>query len=289
MKICVSTYSFHQLLGQGKIKQPNCIELAKTMGFDAVELAGLQCDENEIPEYAALIKKESVRVGIPVKCMTVHADFLNGCGGDTKAEIERVKSLVDAGRIIGLEMIRHDAAWQNPKPFNKVIPVLADAVRKVSEYAEKCGIKTMVENHGYFCQGTERMAKLYEAVDHKNFGLLLDMGNFTFADEAPEISFSKLAPYAFHIHAKDMYVRSASAPCPGRGFSWKSQSGKYIRGAIIGHGEVDILHCLQALKKAEYTGDITIEYEGIENCEEGIAIGLENLKLYLETAGFEVS
>ena len=32
----------------------------------------------------------------------------------------------------------------------------------------------MVENHGYFAQDSDRVEKLINAVDHPNFGLLLD-------------------------------------------------------------------------------------------------------------------
>ena len=67
---------------------------------------------------------------------------------------------------------------------------------------------------------------------------------------------------------------------PGRGF-FRSRGGRYLRGTIIGHGDVPVAACLGILKEAGYAGGLGIEFEGMEDCLEGIAIGLENLRRYL--------
>ena len=38
----------------------------------------------------------------------------------------------------------------------------------MTEYAAAKGIKTMVENHGFFCQDSDRVEKLVTAVAHPN-------------------------------------------------------------------------------------------------------------------------
>jgi sugar phosphate isomerase/epimerase len=127
------------------------------------------------------------------------------------------------------------------------------------------------------------MEKLYQAVNHENFGLLTDMGNFLCADEAPDKAFGRLAPYAFYAHAKDFHVKSAMLPDPGEGF-FRSRSGNYLRGAIIGHGNVPVLHCIRALKNAKYDGYVAIEFEGMEEPVQAITIGLNNLRRYITEA-----
>ena len=69
----------------------------------------------------------------------------------------------------------------------------------------------MVENHGFYVQDSERVEKLYAAVDNKNFGLLTDMGNFLCADEDPASAFARVAPYAYYVHAKDFIVKPFKA------------------------------------------------------------------------------
>ena len=38
--------------------------------------------------------------------------------------------------------------------------------------------QTMIENHGYFCQDSDRVERIITGVSHKNFGALIDIGNF---------------------------------------------------------------------------------------------------------------
>ena len=142
----------------------------------------------------------------------------------------------------------------------------------------------MVENHGFFCQDSERVEKLVNGVNHPNFGLLIDMGNFLCVDEDPTAALGRLMPYAFHVHAKDFHVKSGNEPNPGEGW-FQSRAGNYLRGAIIGHGDVPIVQCLRLMKKADYDGVLSIEFEGIEEPLKGIAIGLENLRRFVRMAG----
>ncbi|MCB0092362.1 MAG: sugar phosphate isomerase/epimerase, partial [Caldilineaceae bacterium] len=154
---------------------------------------------------------------------------------------------------------------------------LAEGCRAVTEYAAAKGIKTMVENHGFFCQESTRVEKLVTAVDHANFGVLIDMGNFLCADDEPASAVGRLMPFAFHCHAKDFHVRSGNEVAPGRGW-FQSRAGNYLRGAIIGHGNVPVLQCLKVMQRDGYDGVLSIEYEGIEDVLTGIEIGHENLR-----------
>lgn len=283
MEAAVSSYSFQKLLNDGTYNQFSIIEKAKEMGFSAIEFVDIvPHDGTDKKEYAKKLKEESERVGIEISAFTFGADFLNGSDGDTKAEIERVKSQVDIAEILGVKVIRHDATrGADGKTFEMVLPVLADACREVTEYAQKKGIKTTVENHGFFCQDSSRVLALYSAVNHENFGLLCDMGNFLCADENPLDAVSKVAPFALYVHAKDFHVLLSEGADPGVGF-FRSRGGNYLRGAIVGHGNVPVRTCLYLLKKAGYDGYVTIEFEGLEENISALSMGLENLKRYIK-------
>lgn len=287
MQFAVSSYSFSQLLKTGALNQLTCIAKAKELGFDAIEFAEIQPhDGSSQLVYAAKLREEAARQGIAISCLAVGADFLNGSGGDLQAEIERVKRQVDVAVALGAPRMRHDVS-SGDKPgapgwrsFATVLPILADACRQIASYAEQQGIRTMVENHGFFCQDAERLEQLHDAVGHPNFGLLLDMGNFLCVDEDPALACARLAPHAIYVHAKDFHVKSAMEPAPGEGF-FRSRSGNYLRGAIIGHGNVPVQQCLYALERHGYDGTIAVEFEGLENCLQGIAIGFANLRRLL--------
>lgn len=284
MQIGVSSYSFVRLVRSGALEQKDVIQKAKEIGFDVIEFSKIILPEGkDLATYAQELREEADRVGIGIANYTIGADFLRGSGGDLHAEIERTKSEVDIAEILGVPGMRHDASagWPadhaGPKSFAAALPRLAEGCRAVTEYAASKGIKTMVENHGWFCQESLRVEQLVTAVDHPNFGVLVDMGNFLCADDEPTRAVSRLMPYAFHCHAKDFHVKSGSEVDPGEGW-FGTRAGNYLRGAIIGHGDVPVMQCLQIIHREGYDGVLSVEYEGIEDVLTSIQIGHDNLR-----------
>ena len=290
MKIGVSSYSFHQLVSTGAMTQLEIIGKAKEMGFDVIEFSTFTLPEGETPlSFAPKVREECDRVGLAVANYTIYADFLNGSNGDWQAEVERLKDEVRVAAILGSPGMRHDATWgparerTGARSFDALLPILADGCRAVAEYAQSFGIRTMVENHGYFAQDSERVEKLVTAVNHPNFGLLVDMGNFLCADEDPAIAVARVLPYAFHVHAKDFHVKSGLEPSPGEGW-FPSRAGSHLRGAIIGHGNVPVAQCVRLLRRSGYDGVLSVEFEGLEDPLKGIPLGLANLRRFVEQA-----
>jgi len=284
MQIGVSSYSFIRLVESGQMEQKEVIAKAKEIGFDVIEFSKIILPEGKtLPDYARELRVEADRVGMKIVNYTIWGDFLSGTDGDVQAEIERLKSEVDVAEILGAPGMRHDASYGWPdnhvglKSFAAALPRLAEGCRGVTEYAASKGIKTMIENHGWFCQESLRVEQLVTAVDHPNFGVLLDMGNFLCADDDPVIAVSRIMPYAFHCHAKDFHMKSGIEVDPGVGW-FTSRARNYLRGAIIGHGNVPMMQCLRIMHGAGYDGVLSIEFEGIEDVLTGIQIGHDNLR-----------
>ncbi|MBQ7721545.1 MAG: sugar phosphate isomerase/epimerase [Kiritimatiellae bacterium] len=270
------------------MKQIDVIKAAKDAGFDIIEFSTIAVpDGKTLEDYAAELRAEADSVGIPIANYTIGADFVNGSGGDVDAEVERLKREVDVAEILGAPGMRHDITYSLPKDgprtFENALGRIAPAVRAVTEYAATKGIRTMTENHGFISQDSVRVEKLVGAVDNPNFGVLLDLGNFLCADEDPAIAVGRLAPYAFHAHAKDFHVKSGNGMNPGDGW-FMSRGGNYLRGAIIGHGDAPLLQSIRALKRTGYDGVLSVEFEGMEDPLEGIRIGQANLRRLVELA-----
>ena len=282
MKIGVSSYSFQQLINSGKETQLTIMKKAKEMGFDGIEFIDLSAPEGmSETEFASLIREESEKLSLPVIAYTISANLLNDKG--LEAEVERICRKVDVAEILGAGCMRHDAAWGMPDNsksyagFEQILPTLVDGCRKVTEYAKEKGIVTMIENHGFFCQDSERVEKIICGVGNPNFGVLLDVGNFSCADENSAVATGRLASYIKHIHAKDFHIKNGNGLNPGKGF-FKSRGGNYLRGSIIGHGDIPVYQCLSIAKAAGYDGYVSVEFEGMEDCITGIEVGFENLK-----------
>lgn len=282
MKTGVSSYSFDKLIRSGAETQLSVMKKAAEMGFEGIEFTDLSAPDGvSESSYAELIRGESERLSLPVISYTVSANLLGENGLD--AEVERVCRKVDVAAILGVKVMRHDAAWAPPTGkesyvgFEQVLPVLVEGCRRITEYAASKGIETTIENHGHFCQDSDRVERIITGVGNPNFGLLLDIGNFSCVDEDNRIAVGKLARYAKHVHAKDFHIKSGDGFKPLGGYG-TTRAGNYIRGAIIGHGNVPVMQCLSVLKANGYDGFVSVEFEGMEDCLDGISIGCENLK-----------
>lgn len=280
--IACSTYSFNQLITKGALTQLTSLEEAQKMGFDAIEIVDLIHDKNVTEEeYVYQLKAELDRLNLPITSFTFGADLLKKNHEDSKKEMNRIKKMIDYASILETPRIRHDVTWgEKGVTFDNVLPQLIESCQEIADYANKKGITSMVENHGFFVQDSSRMEKLYTGINQINFKLLADMGNFLCVDESPIDAMSKLAPYVGYAHVKDFHMKPGSETDPGESF-FKTRGSNYLRGAIIGHGNVPILQCLSILKEAGYTGPLAIEFEGIEDNLKGLSISLNNLKKYL--------
>ena len=291
MNIGVSLYSFHEYAADDKLGVKGCIDKAKEIGFDGIDLVEGTCktfdNKNEYIAYAKDIGDYCRSVDIKPVCFCVGSDFLNGSGGDLNKEIERVKSIVDIAAAYGVGIMRHyatpgyPASVKNGRSFDCVVGRIAEGYRAVTEYAATLGIRTCVENHGFFVQDPLRVEKLVNTVDHPNFGALVDIGNFACADAPSPYAVGIMAPYAFHAHAKDFHVKPGTGDNPGTGW-FRSRGGNYLRGSIIGHGDIPVHQCVRILKNAGYEGYLNIEFEGMEDPIKGITIGYQNLKHFVE-------
>ncbi len=279
MKYSVSSYSFSQLTNSGKKSEIELISLAKEMGFDGIEFAEIHTPEGKDKiEYAKELKSEAEKCDINIVAYCIGADLLKG-----ESETARLKSEIDVCEALGAPLMRHDGASgynkevRSNRGFNNALPVIIDGYKTVTEYAKTKGIQTAIENHGFFCQDSFRVEAIINGVHDDNFGALVDIGNFLCADEDPAKAVGNVAPYAKHVHAKDFHVKNGSEFVPPDGF-FMTRGGNFLRGAIIGHGDVPVLQCLRILKKSGYDGYVTVEFEGMEDCLNGIKCGLNTLK-----------
>lgn len=164
MKIGVSLYSFHAYAGEDSLGMKGCIAKAKEIGCEGVDFVETQHESQEAYlAHAREIGAYCREMGVEAVCFCVGSDFLNGSGGDVDAEIARVKGRVDIAAAYGCKLMRHDATpgYPNDKKFGRsfdaVLPILTKAYREVTEYAEQKGVKTCIENHGFFAQDAERV------------------------------------------------------------------------------------------------------------------------------------
>lgn len=286
MKISVSAYSFYQYINAGKMMLIDTVRTAHELGFEAIEFLDMPgADYAEQLDFADKLRCEADKYGMTINAYTIGANLYYDTKEGSDAEVERLCAQVDIAARLGCSVMRHDVCYGTGKTgssrsFGLMLPTIAANARAVTEYAAAKGVRTCVENHGYVAQDSYRVEQLFNAVAHDNFGLLVDVGNFVCADEDNATAVSRVAPYAVHVHAKDMY--KSDKPLEGYG---QTRGCNYFKGAIVGEGDVDVEKCIKILHRAGYDGYCSIEFEGSEDCIDAIRKGRENLLGMIERLG----
>lgn len=277
MKVGLSTYSLSRAIRDERLSVPDAIDWIADNGGEHVEIvpSGFALEEDE--RLVTRIRERAGKAGLELSSYTIGANFLAGDETARKAEIRRVKRHVDIGAKLGVTLMRHDAGSRPPaeatfRQFQADLPVLADACREIAEYAAQYGITTSVENHGFHCQASARVHALVDEVNCSNFRTTIDIGNFLCADEDPVSGVSRNIGIASMVHVKDFYRRYADEK-PSEGW-FSSMGGVFLRGAIVGQGDLDIPKLLRIVKHAGYDGYLSVEFEGLEDCFLGSKAGI---------------
>lgn len=286
MKTCVSSYSFQPMLSSGELTQLQLIGKVKEMGFDGIEFIDLMPENGmSVEEYAKRLRDESEKKNLPIVNYTIGAELLNR---PLDEECERLFKQVDIAEILGASGMRHDATGGFNAPqsaycgFDQALPTLIEGCRRVTEYAAEKGISTMVENHGYFAQDSDRSKSSSRELQTRT-----SVCSLTWATSpAPMTLRTRRWAESQNTQSTSMprisTSRAAQSPIPAR--ILPQQSRNYLRGAVIGHGNIPVAQCIGILKRAGYDKYVSIEFEGIEQTVTGIEIGLENLKRFIAEA-----
>jgi sugar phosphate isomerase/epimerase len=281
MKLGLSSYSLFSSLKSKEFDILDVIQWVADQGGEHVEIVPLGFTLDDNPQLVETVRKKAIEVGIEISNYAIGANFITEDKAAYEQEIERVKKQVLIANELGVKLMRHDVAWRmigdnSIENFEKDLPRLVEACQRIADFAADYGITTSIENHGYYVQASDRVQSLLNHVNKPNFKTTLDTGNFLCVDENPLSAIKKNLPYTSMLHIKDFYYRPFYKN-PGEGWS-KTDGGNYIRGSIIGHGDLDIYEILKLIKESEYDGYVSIEFEGMEECKQGSRISLDNVR-----------
>jgi sugar phosphate isomerase/epimerase len=286
----VSSYSFDQRLRTGDMDIFDVIDWVAASDAEHLELAVLSDDADApVPgigwdaDRLDRVRAAAEAAGVTLSNIAVGARFWSPEGEDVASAVARVRAYVDLASRLGIERMRHDVVAHPGLPgddtpmFEEALPVIVAASKEIAQYAATRGITTSLENHGFFVQAAERVRRIVLGVDEPNFKTTLDVGNFVCVDEDPTAVVPQNLPYAMVLHLKDFYIRDTD---PGEGW-FRSRGGKYLRGAIVGNGDLDLVSVARSIRESGYSGYVSIEFEGAEDCLLGIRRGLANARRLL--------
>ncbi len=284
MKIGLSSYSLYRALLSGQMNLLDIVDWTAQNGGEHLEVVDLGTQLANDKNLAKEIAERAKANGIALSSYTVGANFITESEEAFEKEVQRILNQVEIAAILGVKRMRHDAGSRpveetTQENFDADLPQLIAACQTIADYAARYDIVTSVENHGYHLQASERVLRLIAGVNRENFRTTLDIGNFLCVDEDSIASTKNNISYASMVHFKDFYRRHPNSN-PGEGW-FRSKAGYHLRGAIVGHGDIDIPAVAEIIKSSGYDGFVSLEFEGMEECTRGTKIGLDNLKRYL--------
>ena len=269
-RIAVSTYSFWQFRNDDLRDIGRCIDLAAEMGFDGVEILHRQM-QNESNDYLQSLKRRAFVNGLDLCGFSTHQDFLNPDAAVRKQNVAHTIHCIELAYQLGIPTIRvNTGRWGTSKDFDELMKNrgiepprvghtdeegfgwVIDGFQECIRAAERCGVIMGLENHWGLGRTPEGVLRVVEAVNSPWLQVTLDTGNFL---EDPYDRLEKLAARTILVHAKTYYG----------GGTWYTLDLDYERIASL-------------LRKHEYRGYVSLEFEGKEDPKIGVPKSLAMLR-----------
>jgi L-ribulose-5-phosphate 3-epimerase len=205
-EISLAQWSLHQALHKGEFDNLGFPQVAKELGFLAIEYVNsFWKDKATDAAYLTELKKRCADLG--VTSVLIMCDGEGALGDpDAQARQQAVNNhhrWVDAATALGCKAIRVNA--QSRGSFEEQQKLAADGLRSLCEYGDKAGIDVIVENHGGLSSNGKWLAGTLKLAGHPRCGALPDFGNFNIsATESYDryLGVDELMPFARGVSAK---------------------------------------------------------------------------------------
>ena len=256
-RIGVSSYSFWRFKNDAYRPIEKCVDLAAGIGFDGVEILQKQMPDTSRGALQK-IKRHAFLLGMDLMGFSTHQDFVSPDKEERQKNIDHTLDTIEQAYQLGIPTLRlNTGRWGTIKTFDELManrgiePRLEgvtedegfkwviDSVEKLMPKAEQCGVILGLENHWGLGLTPEGVMRVVNAINSPWLKVTLDTGNFL---EDPYDRLKQLAAETVLLQAKTYYG----------GGTWYTLDLDYARIAAI-------------MKKANYRGYVSLEFEGNED------------------------
>lgn len=277
IKLGVSSYSYWHFK-TAKVSIETVIDKAADLGFEGVDILHRQMELGEKDpitadhrSYFQKLKRHAFRSGVDLICLSIHQDFVDPKPEERQRNIEHTLKCIEMAYEMGIPCIRlNSGRWNTIASFDDLMkargeePILEgfkeedgfkwciDSIQQCLARAAERGVILALENHWGLTRTPEGLLRVLKAIESPWLGGLMDTGNFL---EEPYEKLKQIAPKTVFVQAKTYYG----------GGEWYTLDLDYARIAKI-------------LREVNYTGYVSLEFEGKEDPDSGVKKSLEVLR-----------
>lgn len=274
IKIGLSTYSYWHFRTD-RVPIETVIDKAAALGVEGVDILHRQMDGGDQAiqsrDYMNKLKRQAFVNGVALISLSIHQGFVYPDAAERKKNIDHTIRCMEMCYQMGIPCLRlNTGRWNTTKSFDDLMknrgiePVLPghtedegfkwciDSIQQLLPKAQELGILLALENHWGLARTPEGQLRIIDALKSPWVGGLMDTGNFL---EDPYDKLKMIAPKTVFVQAKTYYG----------GGEWYSLDLDYKRIA-------------QILRDANYTGFVSLEFEGKENPDVAVPKSLAVLR-----------
>jgi hypothetical protein len=228
-------------------------------GVFEVELCQIHFQENT-RDYIGLLKNALEDAGVSLRALPIDVGNLSDPDPAHRDEdIAEITQWFDVAATLGAEFVRVRIGDGSVDDLREDDSSVVESLNTLADRAESRGLRLLIENHGGASSTPDVLASIIDKVGRTRLGMLLDLGNFEpisevstariLGHDADDSSLeteqvyeriAKIAPFASLVHAKAYDPRTDGTPL------------------------LDLDRALTIVADAGYTGDVSIEWEGLQ-------------------------
>ncbi len=199
--ISCESYSLRELIGSGQLTLLTFPAFVKNLGITGVTLNDMFFESWD-KDYLDRLKQAVADAGCVVTGMIIEGNLATGDEGARRAQIEEDLRKLRAAAYLGAPVVRINIGGTDDEQQDPTVGVerVVAAFREMLPVAKELGVKITIENHGGVSKKADWILRVIKGTDPKWVGSCLDFGNWP--DEVRYEECRKLAPYAYHVHAK---------------------------------------------------------------------------------------
>jgi sugar phosphate isomerase/epimerase len=269
-RFALATYSIWRFKDEFKLPIEECIDLAAEWGFDGLDILHIQMDRED-RSYLQMLKRRALLNSIDLCGLSIHQGFVTPDAEKRQADIDHTIKMIEMAYTLGIPCMRlNTGRWRTVVDFDEFMkkrgiepplsgysdedafPWVIEAIGKCLPTAAECGVTLALENHWGLGRTPEGLLRIVQAVNSPWLKILMDTGNFL---ENPYDKLAQIAPETVFVQAKT-----------------------YYGGGVYYTLDLDYQRIAAILKKVNYRGYISLEFEGEQDYRTAIPESLALLK-----------